>query len=82
MSKWTTNSAQLGGCDTLAGDQQIEDRIFANVADGFPVGDHCEIVAIALQYLVVYSQTGFGRSAFVVHFGHIDTLEILAFHRD
>lgn len=73
MSKSNSNH-HSGGGDTLAGDQQIEDRIFPNVADGLLVRDHREIVAIALEYLVVYPQTRFGGSTFIMDLRHVDAL--------
>lgn len=41
--------------DALPGDQQIEDGIFPNVADGLFVRDHRKVVPVALEDLVVHS---------------------------
>lgn len=45
-----------------------------DVADGFLMGYHGKIVAVALQDLVVNSKAAFGRRARIVNFRHVDAL--------
>lgn len=54
--------------------QQVENGIFANITNGFLVGDHCEVVPIALQYLIVNAKTSLRCRATLVHIGDIDAL--------
>lgn len=57
-----------------AGDEHVERRVFANVADRLLVGNHREVVAVALQYLVVDLEAGRRRRAALVHLRHVDAL--------
>lgn len=64
----------LCGGHALAGHQHVEYRVFPDVAHGLFVGDHGEVVAVALQDLVVDPQTCSGGGTALVHLGHIDAL--------
>lgn len=64
----------LSRCDALPGDEQIEDGIFPNVADGLLVRDHREIVPVTLQDLVVHPQARLGCRTALVHLRHIDAV--------
>ena len=40
--------------DTPARYQPVEDRVLFDVLDGLLVRNHCEVVAIALKYLIAH----------------------------
>lgn len=65
----------LCGRDSFAGHQNVEDWIFSNVAHCLLVGDHSEVIAIALQYFVMDSQARVGRRTPFVDFRHINALK-------
>lgn len=68
------NCLNLGRGDTLSGHKQIEDGMFSDVADGFLVRDHGEVISIALKYFIVNTETSSGRWAAFVDVRDVNAL--------
>jgi len=74
-SQWRPCSEDhLCGGHALASHQHVEYGVFPDVAHGLFVRDHGEVVAIALEDLVVDPQTGSSGGTALVNLGHIDAL--------
>lgn len=71
----------LSWCNTSSGNQQIQNRIFPNVAHCLFMCHHRKIISIALQYFVMYSKSSFGSRTIRMHLGYIDSLSHNIYHK-
>ena len=57
------------------GNEHVQRGVLLDVCHGLLVSNHCEVVAIALEDLVMHAQARFDGGAVAGDFSHIDALQ-------
>ena len=61
--------------DAFSGDEHVEDGVLLDVVHGLLVRDHGEVVAVALEDLVVNPEPGLDGRGVLADRGHVNALE-------